>query len=153
GGDRMLLISTLSIGRRVQQHGAAIAAARAAGVRHVAYTSFPKPEPTHPVGPLATEHGDTEELLKTSGLDWTILRNATFAELQVGPGSLAVAGGKLYTNAGQGRLASVSRRDCARAAAAVLTGDGHAGESYDVTGPEALSQRELADLLAEVSGR
>lgn len=153
GGDRMLLISTMAIGRRTAQHAAAITAARAAGVQHVAYTSFPKPEPDHPVGPLATEHGETEEILKGSGLDWTILRNATFAELQVPPGSLAVAGGKLYTNAGEGKLVSVSRGDCARAAAAVLTGDGHAGKTYDVTGPEALSQRQLAGLLAEVSGR
>jgi NAD(P)H dehydrogenase (quinone) len=153
GGERMLLISTLSIGRRTQQHRAAIEAAAAAGVQHVAYTSFPKPEPRHPVGAIATEHGETELILEASGLAWTILRNATFAELQVPPGSLAVAGGKLYTNAGQGRLASVSRRDCARAAAAVLTGAGHEGRTYDVTGPEALTQRELAELLAEVSGR
>jgi NAD(P)H dehydrogenase (quinone) len=59
GGDRMLLISTLSIGRRVQQHRAAIEAAQQAGVQHIVYTSFPKPEPGHPVGPIATEHGET----------------------------------------------------------------------------------------------
>jgi NAD(P)H dehydrogenase (quinone) len=153
GGERMLLISTLSIGRRVQQHRAAIEAAASAGVRHIVYTSFPKPEPDHPVGPIATEHGETEAVLHDCGLAWTVLRNATFAELQVPPGTLAVAGGKLYTNAGDGRLASVSRRDCARAAASVLTGEGHEGKTYDVTGPEALSQNELADLLAEVSGR
>jgi NAD(P)H dehydrogenase (quinone) len=153
GGERMLLISTLAIGRRVSQHRVAIEAAREAGVKHVVYTSFPKPEPSHPVGPIATEHGETEQLLHDSGLDWTVLRNATFAELQIPPGSLAVAGGKLYTNAGNGKLASVSRRDCARAAAAVLTGEGHAGRTYDVTGPQALTQTELADLLAEVSGR
>ena len=153
GGERMLLISTLSIGSRVAQHRAAIQAAKQAGVGHIVYTSFPKPEPTHPVGPIATEHGETEAILHDSGLGWTVLRNATFAELQIQPGALAVAGGKLYTNAGDGRIASVSRRDAARAAAAVLTSDGHAGRTYDITGPEALAQEELADLLADVSGR
>jgi NAD(P)H dehydrogenase (quinone) len=153
GGERMLLISTLSIGHRAGQHRAAIEVAAAAGVRHVVYTSFPKPVSEHPVGPIATEHGETEAILHESGLQWTVLRNATFAELQVPPGALAVAGGKLYTNAGEGRLASVSRRDCARVAAAVLTGSGHEGKTYDVTGPEAHSQIELADLLSEVSGR
>jgi NAD(P)H dehydrogenase (quinone) len=153
GGERMLLISTSSVGRRVAQHRAAIEAAAAAGVRHIVYTSFPKPVPNHPVGPIATEHGETEAILHESAMAWTVLRNATFAELQVPPGALAVAGGKLYTNAGDGRLSSVSRRDCARVAAAVLTSDGHDGRTYDVTGPEALSQSELADLLAEVSGR
>jgi NAD(P)H dehydrogenase (quinone) len=153
GGERMLLISTLSIGHRVTQHRAAIEAAAAAGVRHVVYTSFPKPVAGHPVGAIATEHGETEDILHASGMDWTVLRYATFAELQIPPGALAVAGGKLYTNAGTGRLASVSRRDSARAAAAVLTSDGHAGRTYDITGPEAVSQTELADLLSEVSGR
>ncbi|HTE59583.1 MAG TPA: NAD(P)H-binding protein [Solirubrobacteraceae bacterium] len=153
GGERMLLISTLAVGRRVRQHRAAIEAASAAGIRHLVYTSFPKPVADHPVGPIATEHGETEAILHESGLEWTVLRNATYAELQVPPGALAVAGGKLYTNAGDGRLVSVSRRDCARAAAAVMTTDGHAGKTYDVTGEEALSQTELAGLLSEVSGR
>jgi NAD(P)H dehydrogenase (quinone) len=153
GGDRMLLISTLAVGRRVPQHRAAIEAASAAGIGHLVYTSFPKPVADHPVGPIATEHGETEAILHASGLTWTVLRNATYAELQVPPGALAIAGGKLYTNAGDGRLASVSRRDCARAAAAVMTTDGHEGKTYDVTGQEALSQTELAGLLSDVSGR
>jgi NAD(P)H dehydrogenase (quinone) len=153
GGERMLLISTLAVGRRVPQHRAAIEAASAAGIRRLVYTSFPKPVADHPVGPIATEHGETEAILQESGLEWTVLRNATYAELQIQPGALAVAGGKLYTNAGDGRIASVSRRDCARAAAAVLTGDGHEGQTYDITGPEALAQDELADLLSDISGR
>jgi NAD(P)H dehydrogenase (quinone) len=153
GGERLLLISTLAIGRRVAQHRAAIEAASAAGVRHLVYTSFPKPVSDHPVGPIATEHGETEAILHKSGLEWTVLRNATYGELQVPPGALAVAGGKLYTNAGDGLLVSVSRHDCARAAAAVMTTDGHAGKTYDVTGEKALSQTELASLLSEVSGR
>jgi NAD(P)H dehydrogenase (quinone) len=153
GGRRALLISTLAIGRRVAQHRAAIDAAAAAGVEHVVYTSFPNPGPGHPVGPIATEHGETEDILKRSGLDWTILRNGTYAELQVTPGALTVAGGKLYTNAGDGLLVPVSREDCAAAAAAALTTDGHAGKTYDITGPEALSQAELAEVLSDVSGR
>src|SRR3954470_20704872 len=51
GGERMLLISTISIGHRVAQHRAVQEAAARAGVGHVVYTSFPKPEPDHPVGP------------------------------------------------------------------------------------------------------
>lgn len=153
GGDRALLISTLAVGRRTAQHRAAIEAASAAGVRHLVYTSFPNPGPGHPVGPIATEHGETEEILKDSGLEWTILRNATYAELQVMPGALAVAGGKLYTNAGDGLLVPVSRQDCAAAAATVLITEGHAGMTYDITGPETLSQAQLADVLSDVSGR
>src|SRR5262249_46977107 len=143
----------LAVGRRVPQHQNAIDAAAAAGVEHIVYTSFLNPVERHPVGAIATEHGQTEDLLRESPLQWTILRNATFAELQGQPGALAVAGGKLYTNAGAGRLSYVSRRDVARVAATVLTTDGHAGQTYDVTASEALSQHEIAELLSEVSGR
>jgi NAD(P)H dehydrogenase (quinone) len=153
GADRALLISTLAVGRRVAQHRAAIEAAARAGVRHLVYTSFPNPRADHPVGAVATEHGETEQLLHASGVAWTVLRNGTYAELQVVPGSLAIAAGKLYTNAGDGLLVPVSRHDCAAAAAAVLSSDGHDGVTYDITGPEALSQQDLADVLSEVSGR
>lgn len=153
GGKRMLLISTLAVGRRLPQHQNAIDAAVAARVERVVYTSFLNPVARHPVGAIATEHGETETLLRESSLQWTILRNATFAELQIQPGALAVAGGKLYTNAGNGLLSYVSRGDVARVAATVLSTDGHAGQVYDVTASEALSQRDLAELLSEVSGR
>jgi NAD(P)H dehydrogenase (quinone) len=66
---------------------------------------------------------------------------------------MAVRYGKLVTNAGEGRIAPISRQDCAAAAVAVLTSDGHEGKIYDVTGPEALSQSDIAALVSEVSGR
>jgi NAD(P)H dehydrogenase (quinone) len=153
GGERMLLISTLVVGRRTAQHRAAIEAAIAAGVGHVVYTSFPNPVAGHPCGPVAIEHAETEQLLEESGLEATVLRNGTYAELQIPAGALAVAGGKLYSNAGAGRLVPVSRSDCAAAAAAVLTSDGHAGMTYDITGPEALSQADIVAGFTEVSGR
>jgi NAD(P)H dehydrogenase (quinone) len=153
GGSRMLLISTDAIGRRAAQHRAAIDAAAAAGVGHVVYTSHVNPVADNPIGPIAEENRETEEMLHDRGLAWTVLRFGSFAELQIQPATLAVAGGHLVTNAGDGRVVPVSRRDCADAAAIVLTTDGHDGKTYDITGPEALSQRELAALFAEVSGR
>jgi NAD(P)H dehydrogenase (quinone) len=153
GGDRMLLISTMAIGHRVEQHQNALEAAARAGVRHVAYTSLTNPVAGHPCGEVIEEHRLTEELLQRSGLGWTVLRNAAYAELQVPLGAIAVTYGKLVTNAGTGRVAPVSRSDCAAAAAAVLTSDGHEGQTYEITGPAALSQADIAALLTEVSGR
>lgn len=152
GGDRMLLISTLAIGSRIKQHQAALDAAAAAGVTHVAYTSLPNPVPDHPTGDVVEEHRRTEELLHGGDLSWTVLRNAPYAELQVPLGAIAVTYGKLVTNAGEGRIAPISRSDCAAAAAVVLTSDGHEGQTYEITGPEALSQLDIARLLSEVSG-
>ena len=153
GGGRMLLISTDAIGRRVPQHRAAIDAAVAAGVGHVVYTSHPNPVAGNPIGPIAEEHGETERMLHDSGIRWTVLRFGSFAELQVQPAALAIAAGRLVSNAGDGRIAPVSRRDCADAAAMVLTTDGHGGRTYEITGPEALSPRDLAAVFSDVSGR
>jgi NAD(P)H dehydrogenase (quinone) len=153
GATRLLLISTNDIGGRVAQHEAAIRAAVQAGVRHIAYTSLVNPTPGHPTGDVANEHRQTEELLFSSGVATTILRFGAFADLQVPLGAMAAGYGKLVTNAGDGRIAPISRQDCATAAVAVLTSDGHEGKVYDVTGPEALSQSDIAALVSEVSGR
>jgi NAD(P)H dehydrogenase (quinone) len=153
GGRRMLLISTDAIGRRVRQHRAAIDAAAKAGVGHVVFTSIVNPVSGHPTGPYAREPGRTEEDLQRSGLAWTVLRFGSFAELQLPPAATAVKNRRLILNFGDGRIVPVSRRDCAEAAAATLTTDDHAGETYQITGPEALSQSDLANLYAELSGQ
>jgi NAD(P)H dehydrogenase (quinone) len=69
------------------------------------------------------------------------------------PGALAVAGGKLHTNAGDGLLVPVSRQDCAAAAASVLTSEGHAGKTYDITGTEGLAPNDLVALYSDLSGQ
>ena len=153
GGDRMLLISTDAIGRRVRQHRAAIDAAATAGVGHVVFTSIVNPVATNPNGAYSWEPGRTEALLRRTGLAWTILRFGSFAELQLAPAATAIQNGRLVLNFGAGRIVPISRRDCAEAAAVTLTADGHVGRTYDITGPEALGQRDLAELFAELSGQ
>jgi NAD(P)H dehydrogenase (quinone) len=154
GGEILLLISADDLGRRAAQHRAAIEAAREAGVRHVAYTSYLNPVEENPAV-ITPSHRDTEKALRESGLAWSALRHAFYAEYQVPAGAQAIATGQLVHNSGDGRIAYVSREDCAAAAAAVLTteGEGHEDKAYDITGPQALSQDEVATLLSEVSGR
>jgi|SRR6185437_2749333 len=65
----------------------------------------------------------------------------------------AITTGQLVTNAGAGRTAYVSRDDCAAAAAAVLTSAGHENQTYDITGPEAVSAEDLAALAGELGGK
>jgi NAD(P)H dehydrogenase (quinone) len=153
GAERLLLISTNEIGRRLDQHRAALEAAERVGVRHVVYTSSTNPVAGHPVGLAVDENRGTEEMLAGANLAFTVLRNAAYAELQVPIGALAVTYGKLVTNAGEGRVAPISRSDCATAAVAVLTSSGHEGRTYEITGPEALSQADIARLLTDVTGR
>jgi NAD(P)H dehydrogenase (quinone) len=153
GGSRMLLISTDAIGRRVLQHRAAIKAAAEEGIDHVVFTSIVNPVATNPTGRHAWEQGLTEAMLHGRRLAWTVLRFGTFAELVLPPAATAVQNRRLITNNGDGRIVPVSRRDCAEAAAIVLTTEGHIGKTYEITGAEALSARDLAELYADLSGR
>jgi NAD(P)H dehydrogenase (quinone) len=153
GGRRMLLISTDAIGRRLRQHRAAIDAAAAAGVGHVVFTSIVNPVAKNPLGANAWEQGRTETMVHRSGLAWTVLRFGTFAELVLPPAATAVANRRLITNNGAGRIVPISRQDCAEAAAIALTTDGHAGMTYELTGPQALSTSDLAELYGELSGQ
>jgi NAD(P)H dehydrogenase (quinone) len=153
GGRRMLMIPADVSGHRVRQHRAALDAAAAAGVRQVVFTSIVNPVVSHPIGALAWELGRTESLLERSGLEWTVLRFTTFAELVIPNAATAIQNKQLVTNNGKGRVVPVSRRDCAAAAAVALTTDGHGYKTYDITGPEALSAQDLASLYEELSGR
>lgn len=152
GVDRLLLVSTDKVGARLDQHRAAIAAATKAGVAHTVYTSIPKPLPGNPAL-VVRDHAGTEQALRHSGLRWTMLRNNLYAHLQLGGVENAVATGRLITNHGPGAAAYVTREDCAAVAAAVLTQDGHEGQVLDVTGPAAITARELAALAHELGDR
>ena len=118
GGERLLLISTQDLGRRSDQHRAAIEASREAGVRHAIYTSYLNPVEENPAV-VTPSHRDTEEALRESGFAWTLLRNGLYAEYQVPAGAQAIAMGRLIHNNGDGKAAYVSREDCAAVAAAV----------------------------------
>jgi NAD(P)H dehydrogenase (quinone) len=151
GADRALLISALDFERRSGQHRAAIEAAKAAGVRHVIYTSIPEPE-SNPAA-AAPSHLATEVAARESGLAWTFLRNSLYADFQVPVVAQAIASGQLVTSADEGRVAYVARADCAAAAAAVLTQDDHEGKTYDITGREAIGPKDVAALAGELGGR
>lgn len=152
GGDRLLLISTDALGSRVDQHRNAIDAAKTAGVSFIAYTSIPNPSEENPVG-VNAEHRQTEEMIETSGIAHTFLRNSIYTEMDVPAAQGAIATGKFHTNRGDGLIAFVSRNDCALAAAAVLTADGQTAPYYDITGPELVSAKDLAAVFTTIGGR
>lgn len=143
--DRLLLVSTDSVGDRVAGHLAAIAAAAAAGVELVVYTSVPEPVDVNPAL-VVPDHRATEDALRASGMKWISLRNNLYADIQLPTIEHAGASGKFVTNVGDGRAAYVTRDDCAAAAVGALTGLAADDTAYDVTGPEALSAHDLARL-------
>ena len=153
GGQRMLLISTLSVGRRADQHGRAIDAASHAGVRHIAYTSTGGMHPDNPAI-VVPDHRRTEEKLRASGLAFTILRDSLYAEaalLQILP--RAIAAGRMRSASGEGRVPFVAKSDCVACAVEVLAGEGHENRIYEIAGPELLSMGDLCALASEMTGR
>lgn len=154
GGEKLLLISTLMVGQRPRQHGNAIAAAVASGVKHIVYTSIiDGGNPDHPAVEQH-DHYATEQLLKQSGAAWTILNNSQYSEaIATAMAIPALAAGAKPDNCGDGKIAFVSRDDCVATAVGVLTQEGHEHMAYDVTGPELLSVPEAIAMIAEMAGK
>lgn len=155
GISRLLLISTDALdrpGHRLAQHRAAIAAAEAAGIGHVVYTSMPKPDNSAVV--FAPDHAGTEAALAASSLpEWTVLRNNWYFENLLFALPSALGSGSWYSAAGEGRIAHIGRDDLARAAAAALAGAAKGKSTLTLTGAKSYSTAEIAALVARTTGR
>ena len=154
GADRVLLVSTDALdlpNRRLTQHRNAIRAAENAGVKHVVYTSSVAPVPTLQSS-LIDDHYWTEHALGATRLDWTILRNSLYTDFLLMSLPQALATGQLHTATGGGARNYVTREDCTRSAVGALVSA--TGRSiHHVSGPEPLTQDELAAIVSELTGR
>jgi len=146
GIDHLLLISGSEIGQRARQHFNVIEAAKEAGVKWIVYTSLLHAD-TSSLN-LAGEHLATEQALKESGIDYTLLRNGWYTENYTGSVGGAVGAGAFVGSAGDGKISSAPRADFAEAAAVVVTDESHKGKVYELAGDEAYT---LTDLAAEIS--
>ena len=153
GVETLYLVSAAEAEDRVQQHLTAVAAAAAAGVRRIVYTSFVGARPDAAFT-LVRHHYATEQAIAATGVRHTFLRHNMYADFvpffAVREGDRAV----IAAPAGDGRTGFVSRDDLAAVAAAVLLRkDGDLdGQALEVTGPEALTLAEAAQVLTEVTG-
>jgi NAD(P)H dehydrogenase (quinone) len=149
GAHTLFLVSGSESADRVEEHRSALAAAVDAGVQRVVYTSFVGAHPDATFT-FAQDHFHTEQAIRESGLAYTFLRDSMYLDFLP---DLATSDGVIAGPAGHGRLAAVARDDVADAAVAVLTGDEHDGQTYELTGPEALTLAEVAEQLSEAAGR
>jgi NAD(P)H dehydrogenase (quinone) len=158
GGDKMLLISLNTRGNpnpqvareRAALHQTAIDAAVAAGVRHIAYTSYVDADRN--TSPIAVDHRLTEAMLRASGVAWTALRDQWYADRVVAEAVQMIAAGRVLVDPNEAGAAYVTREDCAEAAAAVLTTPGHENRVYEITGPERILRRDIARIASEITG-
>ena len=129
----------------------AIAAARAAGVRHVVMSTGLGASPRARLT-FGMWHSESQELLKDSGMDWTLVQPTYFMQNLLWQAENIVSDGVYYDDLG-GPVAWVDARDIADVAVEALLGAGHAGRAYGLTGAEALTGEEIASLLSEATGR
>ena len=109
GVERMLLISTDAVGARVEGHRAAIDAAAKAGVRHVVYTSIPEPTPDNPSGRRARPRGHRGRRCARAGWSGRCCATTSTPRWRSAPSQQAAGSGQLFTNAGDGGAAYVTR--------------------------------------------
>lgn len=150
----LLIISTDALdgaGTRLRQHRAAVAAAAAAGVKRIAYTSLPKADVSRVS--FAPDHLGTEEAIKATGLPYLIFRNSWYAENLFMSLPNAFRSGQWFNSAGDGATSFIARDDIAAAIAGALADPSTGSRIWTLTGAEAHSNAEVAALATGAAGK
>lgn len=150
GVDLLFMVSAAESPTRRAEHRGFIEAAATAGVQHIVYTSFlgASPDATFTLG---RDHADAEEAIRASGMAFTLLRDSFYTDVLP---LFADEQGVISGPADDGRVSVVARDDVADVAAAVLTdASAHAGATYDLTGPEAITLTEATARMTALLGR
>lgn len=152
GIDRVLLISSNSVGARAVEHQNAIDAAKRAGVSLLAYTSILRCDTTPIL--IGDEHKATEAALKKSGVPHVLLRNGWYTENYTGAIQAVLAHNAVVGSSGNGKISGAARADYAAAAATVLASAANeAGKVYELAGDEAFTMAEYAAEIAQQTGK
>lgn len=151
GIDRLLIISTDGDNEtRIRQHTNAVAAAKEAGVKFIAYTSVANAQQSSLF--LAPVHRATEDAILQTGIPYSFLRNNWYLENEIGSIQAALSGAPWLSSAGTGKVGWAPQKDYAQAAAMVLAGSGHENTIYELSG-NLMTQEALAATLGKVLGK
>jgi len=151
GVDKALLCSSIGPDL-VELQGNFIRAAKRAGVRYVVKFSGMDAD-VHSEWRFLRWHGEAERELEDSGLAFTHLQPNQFMQVYLRFQATIAAQGKFYAASRDSQASPVDVRDIAAVAFAVLTGHGHAGKKYVITGPEALTYSDVAHKLSSAIGK
>jgi NAD(P)H dehydrogenase (quinone) len=151
GTERLLFVSSNSLGSREVEHGNVVRAAADAGVGLVAYTSILHADTSGML--LAADHQFTERAIRAAGLPFVFLRNGWYLENYTGQLDGYLGAGVISGAAGEGRVSAAARADFAEAAAVVLSEDGHQGAVYELAGDASFTMPELAAELGRRAGK
>jgi len=154
GVDKVMLTSAVAFTDRFTQHYNVITAARQMGVKHIVYMSIMRKEGS---GRIISEVTDsdrfTEQVLKSSGLDYTVLYHPPFADLlSFYYDSNPIENG-IKVPANEGKMAPATRDELAEAHAEILSTPGHENKIYSLGGSYHISFSEIAKVLSEIKGQ
>ncbi|SUZ87160.1 uncharacterized protein METZ01_LOCUS40014 [marine metagenome] len=127
-------------------------AALEANVQHIVKMSSMEavPEATSPIPKL---HMQSENYIKNSGMNWTMIKPNFFMQNLLGSGKTIVEQNKFFLPMGEGKAGMIHTKDVGTVIAKVLSEDGHEGQNYEVTGPEILSFHDVAEIFSKVLGK
>ncbi|ORX84140.1 NAD(P)-binding protein [Anaeromyces robustus] len=155
GAEKLLFVSGLDEDsfKRIQDHMVVIDAARKVGLKQIVYTSIANPE--NSIFHHENVHLATEFAIKAAKIPYTFLRNTFYLQYFVVQKDLkrSVDSGIFYSLSKGKKINLVTREDMAKAAAVVLTTEGHINKTYEITAPEAYSYKDICDTLADVTGK
>jgi len=152
GVERVLMISSANR-QMVDTQCTFVDACKKAGVAHVVKFSGAEPDFDAQKFLFTRMHEEIERYLERSGLAWTHLRPSQFMQVYLREVGTIVAEGTLCLPLGDLQLAPVDIEDIAKVAVSLLWHGGHEGRSYDMTGPEPLTMKEIADRISQATGR
>ncbi len=151
GIDTVFLVIANS--QRIEQQGRnAIDAAVSAGVRRLIRYSAIK---TGFDANLRSQgmQAKVDEVLESSGLEYSHVRPTNYMQLYLMASATVQSDSAMYFPFGDGKIGMADVRDIADAAVEVITGEGHEGKAYSITGPEAVNLHQVAGAISEAIGR
>jgi uncharacterized protein YbjT (DUF2867 family) len=150
GADRVFVV-TPPLPNMEEMESNVVAAAQKAGVRQLVKLSVWGAESgAFLFGRL---HRAVEKKIIAAGIPYTLLRPTGFMQNMLSSAPTIQAQGAFFLPAGEARVSEIDYRDIAKVASVALTEEGHLGKAYDLTGPEAMTNAERAQVLSEVLGR
>lgn len=153
GVETLLLVSSSTLGDRYSHHANAIQAAKKMGIKHIVYTSILKANPKSRFS-SGIDHFKTEEDIKNSGLNYTIMRNTYYADFLPDIIGNAIETGAIYYSAGNSKVNFALRNEMAEANTVVLSNpSAHQNKVYEITSASKYSFNEIASIVSEIIGK
>ena len=152
--DKVALISMPFVGaKRQNAHKNVVDAAKEAGVQQIIYTSLVNAADESNPSVEKIDHIFTEDYINEVGMDHIFLRNSQYAEAMVtNYFTFVKMGGVMQNNQGDGKMAYISRKDCAKAVAHALATDKYHDAVLNINGPELMTITDFVNYGNEATG-